>query len=111
MALGQMGLNQIQPYSALLQFLESEETVDVTVILDRTIEPLKLNSVTSGSLLQLTIPGLPFDLDTTGYYYLPISLLGVGFCSELQIQLSGTGNWTLFQIQIAAWETAPLVTT
>jgi hypothetical protein len=108
--LSQIGLNQIQPHSAKLQFLESEESVDVTVIVDRTIEPLTLESVTSGALLQLTIPALPFDLDTTGYYYLPISLLSIGICSEIQIQLAGEGNWTLFQLKLAAFESAPLLT-
>jgi hypothetical protein len=107
----QTGLNQIQPHSARLQFLESVDNVNITVILDRTIEPLTLNSVTSGALLQLTIPALPFDLDTTGYYYLPLSLMNVGTCAELQIELEGTGNWTLFQLKVAAWEAAPLMTT
>jgi hypothetical protein len=101
--------NQLQPYSAKLQFLESEENVDVTMVIDRTIEPLTLNSPTSGSLLQLTIPALPFDLDVTGYYNLPISLMSIGVCTELQIEVTGEGNWTLFQIKVAAWQTAPLL--
>jgi hypothetical protein len=101
-------INQIQPASVRLQFLESEEDVDLTVILDRTIEPLTRSSPTSGSLLQLTIPSLPFDLDVTGYYNLPISLIGTGICNEVQIQIEGTGNWTLFQMKVAAWETVPL---
>ena len=102
---------QIQPYAGRLQFLDSEENVDITVVVDRTIEPLTLNSPTSGALLQLTIAELPFDLDKTGYYYLPISLLSIGFCSELQFELVGSGNWTLFQIKLAAFETAPLLLT
>lgn len=104
-------MQQIQPFGTRLQFLDSEEDVDVTVILDRTIEPLTRNSPTSGSLLQLTIPSLPFDLDVMGYYNLPISLIGVGICTELQLQIEGTGNWTLFQVKVAAWETVPLTLT
>jgi hypothetical protein len=100
---------QIQPYAGRLQFLDSEENVDITVVVDRTVEPLTLNSPTSGSLLQLTIAQLPFDLDTSGYYYLPISLLSIGFCAELQFKLAGSGNWTLFQIKLAAFEAAPLL--
>jgi hypothetical protein len=105
------GLNQIQPHSARLQFLESVDNVNITVILDRTIEPLILNTPTSGSLLQLTIPALPFDLDVSGFYYYPISLMNVGVCAEIQIELEGTGNWTLFQLKVAAWEAAPLMAT
>jgi hypothetical protein len=101
--------NQLQPYSAKLQFLQSVENVDVTIVIDQTIEPLTLNSPTSGALLQLTIPGLPFDLDATGYYNLAMSLMSVGVCTELQIEITGSGNWTLFQIKVAAWQTAPLL--
>jgi hypothetical protein len=109
--LSQIGLNQIQPHSARLQFLDSVDNVDITVILDRAIEPLILSTPTSGALLQLTIPALPFDLDVSGYYYYPISLMNVGICAEIQIELAGTGNWTLFQLKVAAWEAAPLMTT
>jgi hypothetical protein len=103
------GLNQIQPHSSRLQFLDSVDNVDVTVILDRASEPLVMNCATSGALLQLTIAALPFDLDVTGYYYLTMSLMSVGICSELQLQLAGDGNWTLFQLKVAAFETAPLM--
>jgi hypothetical protein len=103
-------LNQIQPHSAKLQFLESEEDVTITVIVDRTIEPITTVSATSGALLQLTIPGLPFDLDLTGFYYCPLSLLSIGICNELQIQIEGDGNWTIFQVKVAAWEAAPMMT-
>jgi hypothetical protein len=94
----------------VFKFLESEEDVDITVILDRTIRPLTFNSPTSGYLLQLTIPALPFDLDVSGYYNSAISLMGVGFCDELQVELVGTGNWSLFQIKASAWEIVPLST-
>jgi hypothetical protein len=107
----QTGLNQIQPHSSRLQFLDSVDDVDITVILDRASEPLILSTPTSGALLQLTIPALPFDLDTIGYYYYPISLMSVGVCAEIQIELEGSGNWTLFQLKVAAWEAAPLMAT
>jgi hypothetical protein len=70
-----------------------------------------MNSPTSGSRLQLTIPSLPFDLDITGFYNLPISLIGIGICTELQLEITGEGNWTLFQVKVSAWETAPLMLT
>ena len=102
--------NQIQPHSARIQFLESVDPVDICVILDRTIELSKVNTPTSSSLLSLTIPGFPFDLDKEGYYNFPMSLMGAGYCSEVQIELEGEGNWTLYQMKLTAFEAAPLET-
>jgi hypothetical protein len=104
-------VNQIQPHSARLQFLESDDPVDITIWADRTIELLKKNSPTNNYRLQLTIPKFPFDLDKEGYYNLPLSLMSSGICTELQVELSGTGNWTLYQIKCTAFEAAPLVLT
>jgi hypothetical protein len=102
-------INQIQPMMAKLQFLESEDDVTVTMVVDRTIETLVTDTPTSGTFLQLPIPGLPFDLDQTGYYNLPLSLMSISACNEIQVELEGVGNWTLFQIKVAAWEAAPLL--
>jgi hypothetical protein len=102
-------INQIQPYSAKIQFIESEDPVDVTVWADRTIELLRKTTPTNNYLLSLTIPGFPFDLDREGYYNLPLSLLSAGVCNELQLEFEGTGNWTLYQIKLTAFEAAPLV--
>jgi hypothetical protein len=103
--------NQIQPYSSRFQFLGSENPVDITVIANRTIDLYTRTAETSGNLLQLPIPGFTFDLDKGGYYNLPISLMNVGVCSELQFLLTGYGNWTLYQIKLTAFEAAPLVAT
>jgi hypothetical protein len=103
-------INQIQPHSAHLQFIESDDPVDVTVWADRTIELIDKNTPTNNYLLSLTIPGFPFDLDKTGYYNFPLSLFGTGICNELQIELSGTGNWTVYQMRVAAFEAMPLTT-
>ena len=103
-------INQIQPHSAKLQFLESDDPVDVTIWADRTIQLLKKNSPTNNYKLSLTIPGFPFDLDREGYYNLPLSLMSVGICNELQVQLSGEGNWTIYQMKLTAFEAMPLVT-
>ena len=103
-------INQIQPHSAKFQFIESDDPVDITAWGDRTIELVKVNSVTNNYLLVLTIPGFPFDLDKTGYYNLPLSLSGCGICNELQLELRGVGNWTLYQIKAAAFEAMPLTT-
>jgi hypothetical protein len=100
--------NRIRPHSARMQFLESVDPVDVCVILDRTIELSAVNTPTSNSKLSLTIPGFPFDLDREGYYNFPKGLMGVGYCSEIQIELEGTGNWTLYQMKLTAFEAAPL---
>lgn len=104
-------INQIQPYSAKFQFLNSVEPVDITVIADRTIDLFTRSSDTSGSVLVLPIPGFTFDLDKSGYYNLPMSLLNVGVCNELQFLMEGKGNWTLYQINLTAFEAAPLVST
>ena len=69
-------VNQVQPYSAQIQFLESDDNVDVTIWGDRTIRLLDSNSQTSNYLLSLTIQGFTLDLDKTGYYNLPLSLSG-----------------------------------
>jgi hypothetical protein len=103
-------INQIQPHSAKIQFIESDDPVDVTVWGDRTIELVKKNTPTNNYLLSLTIPGFPFDLDKTGFYNFPLSLSGTGICNELQLELSGTGNWTVFQMRVAAFEAMPLTT-
>lgn len=103
-------MNQIQPHSAKIQFLESDDPVNVTAWGDRTIELVRANSVTNNFLLVLTIPGFPFDLDKAGFYNLPLSLSGCGICNELQIELDGTGNWTVYQIKAAAFEAMPLTT-
>ena len=103
-------INQIQPHSAKIQFIESDDPVDVTVWGDRTIELVKKNTPTNNYLLSLTIPGFPFDLDKTGFYNFPLSLSGTGICNELQIELSGEGNWTVFQMRVAAFEAMPLTT-
>ena len=102
-------MNQIQPYRARFQFLESEDPVDITVWADRTIEVLRHTTPTTNYLLMLTIPGFPFDLDSEGFYNLPLSLMQTGLCKELQLELSGSSNWTLYQIKVAAWEAMPLV--
>jgi hypothetical protein len=105
---GQGGMNKIQPHSARVQFLESEEDVTITAICDRANEPLIVTSPTSGSLLTLPIYQLPFDLDVLGYFWAPISLMSIGVCGELQLEIEGDGNWTVFQIKASAWEAAPM---
>src|SRR6266403_14198 len=100
-------INQIRPHSARFQFLESNDPVDITVIADRMIELVKRNTPTNNYLLSLPIPRFPFDLDSDGYKNVAIGLLSVGICNELQFLLEGTGNWTLFQIQVAAFTSMP----
>jgi hypothetical protein len=102
-------VNLIEPHKALIQFLESEDTVDVTIWADRTIQLRRIDTATNIYKLTLPIPGFPFDLDKEGYYLLPISLSYLGVCSELQIELEGEGNWTLFQIKATAFTHAPLI--
>ena len=103
-------MNQIQPHSVKIQFLESVDDVTVTILVDRYSEVLKTVSQTSGSYLVLPIAAIPFDLDVIGYFYLPLSLMSVGICDEVQVQLEGDGNWTVFQVRLAAYEYAPLET-
>jgi hypothetical protein len=105
---GTGGMNKIQPHSVRFQFLESEVDVTVTAITDRANQPFIFDTPTSGSLLTLPIAQLPFDLDVIGYYWAPISLMSIGVCGELQLQLDGDGDWDLFQIKASAWEAAPM---
>lgn len=101
-------VNQIQPHTALVQFLESNDPVDVTVIADRTIQLRKVNTPTGETGLSLPINGFTFDLTEEGYFNLPMSLANVGVCNEVQIELEGTGNWSLYQLRLTAFEGAPL---
>lgn len=102
-------INQIQPHSAKIQFLESSDPVDVCVILDRTIELTHVNTPTGEAGLSLPIPGFTFDLTKEGYYNFPMSLAGSGWGSEIQLELEGEGNWSLYQLKLTAFEAAPLV--
>ena len=59
-------INRIQPNSALVQFLESSDPVDVTAIADRTIQLYKCNTPTGQQGLTLPIPGFHFRFDRAG---------------------------------------------
>jgi len=101
-------INQIQPHTAMVQFLESNDPVDVTVISDRTIKLRKVSTPTGQQGLSIPIPGFTFSLTEQGYYNLPMSLNNIGVCSEVQLQLEGPANWSLYQIKMTAFEAAPL---
>lgn len=103
--------NQIQPCSCRLQFLNSVDNVDVTIIANQENSIYLTNTITTPGGLTLPIAALPFDLDVSGYYYAPLSLMSIDICTELQVELEGTGNWTLFQIRMVAWETVPMTAT
>ena len=98
--------NRIQPYNALIQFLESHDPVDVTVIADRTVKLVDYSSPTGQQGLTLPIPGFPFSLTEQGYYNLPLGLNFLGVCNELQLEFSGTGNWSLAQMKVNAFDAA-----
>ena len=102
-------VNQFRPHSVRIQFLDSTDPVMLTVFGDRAAELYKRQLVTSSYLLSLTIPGFPFDLDIEGYKIQAVGLLKTGICSELQVQLEAPGNWTVYQIKAAAFESMPLV--
>ena len=101
-------INQIQPHTARIQFLESNDPVDVTVITDRTIKLRKVNTPTGQQGLSIPIPGFTFSLTEQGYYNLPMSLNNIGVCSEIQLELEAPGNWSLYQLKLTAFEAAPL---
>lgn len=103
-------INQVQPHSAKIQFLESVDPVSVCAILDRTIELEEVDTPTGQQGLTLPIPGFTFNLTEQGYFNFPMSLAGAGLCSEIQIELEGEGNWSLYQIKLTAFEAAPLTT-
>ena len=101
-------MNQVQPYSADIQFLESQDPVTVTAWGDRTIRLMDQDVPTTNYLLKLTIPGFPFDLDKEGFNEIALGLYGTGVCNELQLEFEGNGNWTLFQLICTAFESAPI---
>jgi hypothetical protein len=91
--------------------LNSVENVDVTIITDQENSLYLANTITTPGVLTLPIAALPFDLDVSGYYYAPLSLMSVEICTEMQVLLEGRGNWTLFQLRMAAWEAVPMEAT
>jgi hypothetical protein len=99
--------NRIQPYSVLIQFLESNDPVGITVIADRTVKLSDYNSPTGASSLSLPISGFPFDLTEQGYFNLALGLSFLGICNEVQLELEGVGNWSLYQLKLAAFMAAP----
>ena len=100
-------INRIQPNSALVQFLESEDPVDVSIIADRTIQLTRRNTPTGQQGLSLPIPGFTFNLTEQGYYDLPLAMNHFGICNEIQLDFQGTGNWSLYQLKLTAFEAAP----
>lgn len=106
---GDRDVNQVRPHSVRLRFMESADPVDITVWGDRALKLHEDNYPTTTYLLSLTIPGFPFDLDTEGYCNVPISLMNTGICTEFQVELSGPGNWTLFQIKASMLPSMPMI--
>jgi len=95
--------NQIGPYNAQFTFLESEDEVTITAVLDREPSAIETVATTGPPQTNLTIPQLPFDLSGIGYVIQSIALQRVGLCNELQFDMEGTGNWTLAKIYCAAF--------
>ena len=59
-------INQIQPHSAKIQFMESDDPVDITIWADRTIPLVKKNSPTNNYLLQPDHSGFPIRFGQSG---------------------------------------------
>jgi hypothetical protein len=95
--------NQVGPYNAQFTFLESEDEVTITAVLDREPSAIETVATTGPPQTNLTIPALPFDLSGIGYVVQSIALQKVGLCNELQFDMEGTGNWTLAKIYCSAF--------
>jgi hypothetical protein len=95
--------NALSPYNAQFTFLESEDPVTITAIIDRQLSSIRKVETTSRGTVNLPIAGLPFDLGGTGYKIAAIALAKVGLCHELQFKMEGTGNWTLAKILVSAF--------
>jgi hypothetical protein len=95
--------NQVLPYNAQFTFLESEDPVTVTAIIDRQLSSIRNVQTTSLTSVDLAIAALPFDLSGTGYKIAAIALQKIGLCSELQFKIEGAGNWTLAKILASAF--------
>jgi len=95
--------NQVAPYNAKFTFLESEDDVAITAIVDRESTAKKIVATTGPPQTNLTIPQMPFDLSGIGYVIQPIALQRLGLCNELQFKMDGIGNWTLAKILCSAF--------
>ena len=95
--------NMVEPYNAKFTFLESEDDVTITPIVDREDSGQTTVTTTGPPQTNLTIPALPFDLSGIGYVIQPIALQRLGLCNELQFRFDGTGNWTLAKILCSAF--------
>jgi hypothetical protein len=101
-------LNQVQPYNVRLRFSQSVAPVTVDVITDTNeTDGVLLNLSTTTKVLQLP-HDLPWNLDTTGDQYASFNVQGVaGECNELQVRLTGTGDWRLHKMDATAFISKP----
>jgi hypothetical protein len=95
--------NAVWPYNAQFTFLESEDPVTVTAVIDRQESSIRMIETTSLGTVNLVIPALPFNLGGTGYKVAAVALQKIGLCRELQYKMEGTGNWTLAKILTSAF--------
>lgn len=95
--------NMFGPYNGKFTFLESDNPVTISAILDRLTTSISSFETTSLPHTDLVIPSLPFNLYGAGYVIVPVALQRVGLCNELQFQMEGNGNWTLAKILCSAF--------
>lgn len=97
-------LNKVQPYNARLRFSQSNAPINVDVLTDQSTNiGFKQNLKTSVKNLQLP-HNLPWNLDSEGDAYQSINIQApTQSCTEVQLNLYGTGDWRLHKMDVTAF--------
>jgi hypothetical protein len=99
--------NLVQPYAVRMRFSQSKTPCNISLFSDSNrIDPFRQNVATTTRVLQLP-HNLPWNLDVTGDRYRSANVQSIGQCTELQVQLSGSGDCRIHKIDAAAFVSGP----
>lgn len=97
-------INQVQPYSCRLRFSKSIAPVDVDLSTESSYISLWRQGL-STTTKKLQLPhALPWNLDTAGDKYQQFNIQDAcESCTEVQVKISGVGDWRLHKIDVTAY--------
>lgn len=95
-------LNQMAPYNMRFRFNQSTAPVNIDLLSDQsTLLNYRQNLPTTTKTQNLP-QNLPWTLSVTGDRYQSINVQPIGVCTELQANISGTGDWRIQRIDASA---------
>lgn len=101
--------NQVLPYSVLLNFFQSQATVQVDGITDLATQNAIWIGPSSGSQSNLPM-NLPVNLGGSGINPVRVNSLVLGSCRQVQYRVSGANNWSVMSVEADGFETLPVFT-